>query len=105
MIAALSIGDSRDPRELKLPIYEAWEADIEKFKETAPFGMKHVYQTASMWWSWMQSESAFFENAIGGMLMAIAFAMVVIFLATKNWIITIFAIHCVGFICGAEMSL
>lgn len=53
----------------------------------------------------MQSEEAFFTNALGGMGLAIVFACIVIFIATRNWIITIFAIHCVGFICGAEMSL
>ena len=43
VIAALSIGDSRDPRELKLPIYLAWEEDIKKLSENAPEGMKIVY--------------------------------------------------------------
>jgi len=105
VIAALSIGDSRDPRELKLPIYMAWEEDMNKIKETYPEGLRNVYQTASMWWAWAESEKAFFSNAIGGMLLAMCFAMCVIYIATKNWIITLFAIHCVGFICGAEMSL
>ena len=58
-----------------------------------------------MWWSWMESERAFFTNAVGGMVMAICFACGTIFIATGNWIITLFAIHCVGFICGAEMAL
>lgn len=53
----------------------------------------------------MESEKAFFSNAIGGMLLAMCFACVVIYIATRNWLITIFAIHTVGFICGAEMSL
>ena len=53
----------------------------------------------------MQSEKAFFTNAIGGMLMAMGFATVVIYTATQNWIATAFAIHTVAFVCGAEMSL
>lgn len=105
MIAALSIGDSRDPRELKLPIYLRWEEDVKLLSEEAPEGLKNVYQTASMWWAWMESEKAFFSNAINGMIMAMGFAMIVIYIATKNWIITLFAIHCVGFVCGSEMSL
>ena len=105
VIAALSIGDSRDPRELKLPIYEKWEEYLREFDETAPPGLQNVYQTASMWWSWMQSERAFFVSAVSGMAMAICFACVVIFIATRNWIITLFAIHCVGFICATEMAL
>lgn len=53
----------------------------------------------------MQSERAFFVSAVSGMAMAICFACGAIFLATGNWIITLFAIHCVGFICATEMAL
>lgn len=105
VIAALSIGDSRDSRDLKLPIYEKWQAILEDFDSTAPPGLQNVYQCASFWWSWMESERAFFVNAVGGMGMAIAFACIVIFLATRNWIITIYAIHTVAFICAAEVAL
>ena len=53
----------------------------------------------------MESERAFFVNAINGMVISVCFACVVILLATGNWIITLYAIHCVGFICAAEMAL
>ena len=53
----------------------------------------------------MQSEKAFFDNAMQGMLMAIGFAFVVIFISTGNWVVTIYAIHTVAFICAAEMAL
>ena len=106
VIAALSIGVTKDSREFKLPIYEAWETILEDFvANKAPPGLKNVYQIASFYWSWMESERAFFVNAIQGMLISIAFACVVIFIATRNWIITLYAIHCVGFICAAEMAL
>ena len=39
VIAALSIGDSRDPRELKNPIFEAWQEDLRDFEATAPKGL------------------------------------------------------------------
>ena len=106
VIAALSIGDSKDSREFKLPIYEGWETLLADFKENkAPEGLKNVYQVASFYWAWMESERAFFVNAIGGMVISICFACVVILLATRNWIITLYAIHCVGFICASEMAL
>jgi len=53
----------------------------------------------------MESERAFFVNAINGMLISVAFASGVILFATGNWIITLYAVHCVGFICAAEMAL
>lgn len=105
VIAALSIGSAKDSREIKLPIYEAWEAVLADFDAKAPSGLKNVYQIASFYWSWMESERAFFVNAINGMIISVCFACVVILLATGNWIITLYAIHCVGFICAAEMAL
>lgn len=106
VIAALSIGSPKDSREIKLPIWEAWETVVEDFSEKkAPDGLKNIYQIASFYWSWMESERAFFVNAINGMLISVAFASVVILIATGNWIITLYAVHCVGFICAAEMSL
>ena len=53
----------------------------------------------------MESERAFFTNAINGMLVSICFACAVVFLATRNWIVTFYAIHCVTFICAAEIAL
>lgn len=53
----------------------------------------------------MESEKAFFTNAMTGMIISIGFACIVIFLATRNVIVTFYAIHCVGFICAAELSL
>ena len=53
----------------------------------------------------MESEKAFFTNAIQGMIISIGFACAVIFIATRNWIVTFYAIHCVGFICAAELAL
>ena len=43
VIAALSIGDSRDSRELKLPIYLRWEETLAEFDKTAPPGLQNVY--------------------------------------------------------------
>jgi len=39
------------------------------------------------------------------MIISIGFACIVIFAATRNVIVTFYAIHCVGFICAAELSL
>ena len=44
-------------------------------------------------------------NAIKGMLISLCFACAVIFLATGNWIVTLYAVHAVGFICAAEIAL
>ena len=106
VIAALSIGDPKASREFKLPIYEAWQAVLADFSENkAPNGLKNIYQVSSFYWAWMESERAFFVNAINGMIVSICFSCIVILLATRNWIITLYAIHCVGFICATEMAL
>ena len=48
----------------------------------------------------MESEKALFMNSIKGMLVSICFACTVVFLATGNWIVTLYAVHAVGFICA-----
>ena len=44
-------------------------------------------------------------NTIKGMLGSLCFACIVVFLATGNWIVTLYAIHAVGFICAGELAL
>lgn len=40
VIGALSIGSSKDSREIKLPIFEAWETVLDDFvKNKAPPGL------------------------------------------------------------------
>lgn len=53
----------------------------------------------------MESERALFMNTIKGMLGSLCFAFIVVFLATGNWIVTLYAIHAVGFICAGELAL
>ena len=53
----------------------------------------------------MDTERAFLTNAINGMIISICFANVAILLATQNWVITLYAVHCIGFIYAAEMAL
>ena len=67
--------------------------------------MRTVYQVASIHWPWMESEKALFMNSIKGMLVSICFACTVVFLATGNWIVTLYAIHAVGFICACQLAL
>ena len=105
IISALSIGSSQWSREFKQPVYEAWQAVVGDFSANAPPGLRTVYQTSSFHWPWMESERAFFMNAINGMLISLAFACVAIFFATGNWIVTLYAVHAVGFICAAEIAL
>ena len=104
-ISALSIGSTNSTISDKQPIYEAWEAVIADFSSNAPPGLQTVYQEASLHWAWMESERALFMNTIKGMLGSLCFACIVVFLATGNWIVTLYAIHAVGFICAGELAL
>lgn len=104
-ITALSIGSTQYTREFKMPIYEAWQAVLADFSANAPAGLGTVYQTASVHWPWMETERAFFMNAVKGMLISLVFACAAVFAATKNWIVTLYAVHAVAFICAAEIAL
>ena len=53
----------------------------------------------------MESERALFLNAVKGMVISLCFACAVIFLATRNWIVTLYAVHAVAFICASEIAL
>ena len=77
-------------------------ADVSK---NAPEGLQTVFQVASVHWPWMESEKALFMNSIKGMLVSICFACTVVFLATGNWIVTLYAVHAAGFICACQLAL
>ena len=78
---------------------------MDDFSRNAPDGLRKVFQVASFHWPWMESERVLFMDTIKGMLVSLCFACTVVFLATGNWIVTLYAIHAVGFILAGELAL
>lgn len=50
-IKAMSVGEPDDPRAVKLPIYDDWEAYLADYSASAPEGMKIVFQYARSFWA------------------------------------------------------
>jgi presenilin-like A22 family membrane protease len=46
----------------------------------------------------MPTEDAFVQNAIQGILISIAFALVILLIATHNWIVSLISVMCVGIV-------
>ena len=56
-IQALTYGEPRDPREVKMPIYEAWVSFVNNFaEEKAPKGLQSTFIYAKNYWCFMTSE-------------------------------------------------
>lgn len=53
----------------------------------------------------MESEKAFFRNAVGGMITSVTLAFIILMFATMNIIITLYAILSVSFVCAAVSAV
>ena len=62
-VNAQSVGNSRDPYDVKNPIYLQWENLATEYNKNAPESMRSFEQTAGQFWAWMPSEKAFVSSA------------------------------------------
>lgn len=83
-IKAQSIGASRDPYDIKNPIFLKWEKLVADYNKDAPKSMQSLEQTAGQFWAWMPSEKAFVSSAFQGMTIAGIFSFFVLVIATGN---------------------
>jgi len=84
----------RDPRAVKMPFYTKLEEFITKTDAAAPEGLKNLIQGSGAW-SYMPTEKMMVQNAIQGILIAVAFAFIIVLLSTGNIInaaISIFSV-------------
>lgn len=63
-----------------------------------PEGLKIVYQEAGVFWAWMQTEQAFFEGVRLGVSISGFLAFLILLIATRNVLISLYAIKSVIFI-------
>ena len=72
---------------------------MQDFSENiAPVGLKVVYQEADVFWAWMQSEQAFFDGVRVGVSISAICAFVILLIATRNVLISLYAIVSVIFV-------
>lgn len=81
---------------LKLPIFHSWDLVVKQFKSTAPRSMQSISQNANEHWAFMDSENAFTQSAKQGLPIALAFAFVVLLIASRNIIIALSAISSIA---------
>lgn len=58
----------------------------------APTGLKNCYQEADIFWAWMQSEQAFFDGAILGVIISGSLAFVIMLMATQNILLSLYSL-------------
>ena len=97
-IVIKSTVEANQPANEKTPVRDAFDALVAELKEELPVGLKLMYQEADIFWAWMQSEQAFFDGAIQGMSISGVLAFLIILIATRNILISIYAITSVIFI-------
>ena len=79
-INTIAAGEPRDPHHKAYPVYEKWVQYIDRYKETAPDGMKCVDATA-WWWAFIITEQAFVTEAVQGMLIATVLCFIILLIA------------------------
>jgi hypothetical protein len=89
--------NSRDPRSKKLPVFTVLENVAEEANKLAPTGMKNIRQT-SRGWTYMPSEQMLVQNAIQGICISVAFAFIILLIATGNIIQASASIFCVALV-------
>ena len=89
--------ERRDPKSVKLPFYQAIEDFIDNLNQNAPDGMKNLIQGSNSW-IFMPTESMFVQGAIQGIIIAIAFAFIILLIATGNIIQASVSILCVALV-------
>ena len=57
-----------------------------------------MYQESERFWGWLQSEQAFYDGVIKGVVISAILAFIILLVATKNVIISFFALKTVAFI-------
>ena len=77
---------------LKLPVFHSWDLVVKQFKSTAPRSLQSISQNANEHWAFMDSEDAFTQSAKQGFPIALAFAFVILLIASRNIIIALSAI-------------
>ena len=76
--------EQRDPGYIKRPQYYLWEQWTIDQREKAPIGLKSLFQNCSAGWLFMPSEAAFVVGALQGIFIAMAFAFLILLVATGN---------------------
>ncbi len=104
-INAITTYPVSKPKEITEPNYDKTEKMKDDFNNESAKGMDKCIQTAEGIWAWMQSEDAFFKNAIQGMLLALFFCFLVLLIATMNIVIATYATICVGCIILCVMGV
>lgn len=94
------MGESNDSYTEKLPIRDAWVNFVKEISENSetPEGLRILYQDAGVFWAWMQTEQAFYDGVILGMSISGGLAFLILLFATRNVLISLYAIKSVFFI-------
>ena len=93
------------PSSIKEPEYLKWEAFADRQRKKAPKGMKSLYQTTGLVWSFIPTEKQFIDQAISGICLTMVFVFLVLFIVTQNFIQALISVFCVGVIIVTVLSI
>lgn len=94
-IHALSTGEKYQSADKMQDILDPWESYVDAQEKTLPTGMKGL-KWASNDFTKIATEKAFISGAVYGTVFAIVFAMIVVFFATLNILLTVYATFCIS---------
>ena len=100
-----SVGRPLAPYAIREPIFYMWDDYLAEWSKTAPEGINVVFHTADYYWAFIESEKAFFKNAVFGMITSIIMATGILLFSTDNVVITFYSIISIGFICACVSAV
>merc|ERR1711871_1651719 len=87
------------PVGTKMPVYQYMNRLVDNFKADAPAGLKSLFQEGGrIGWLWMRTELALVHGLVLGLAICFPIALLVLMMATLNWVLSFYATSLIGFI-------
>jgi len=84
---------------------DSWDAWIDEFSADCPDSVCSYVENVSLRWCWLQSQTAFVQSAVQGILIAMPLAFIILLLSTRNWIMAVFAVFDIIGIMLCELAI
>uniref|UniRef100_A0A7S3CP63 SSD domain-containing protein n=1 Tax=Strombidium rassoulzadegani TaxID=1082188 RepID=A0A7S3CP63_9SPIT len=97
VVMVYSDVSERAPRDEKLPVYQQYEDYRLEWEGRFNEGLQKFFQHSNAW-PFMPTEEAFAQNAKQGIAISISFALVILLIATRNWVVSIISVFCIGIV-------
>lgn len=78
---------------------------IDEINKNSPVGINRCFMVADVTWTWLNFKSYLISDGFQGVCISLIFAFIIIFLTTKNFIVSVLSVFCITSIIAQTMSM